>query len=383
MRLPTFLVFFLIARICLATGQVPDLIIYEGDTLALYCNPLEDYYNDSTRPRPGDFMVSGCGTACWRGYQAVWEVRDGRLFLTGIQDCCVTFPFEITDSSLYRLRQLHIPDTIIAAVSTLKEEKYFNRDQLLDSLESRLSKKPFSDYAETILTCCRTRKHQAPLEAFFNGMVEEGRVFASWYNGDLRIPRGKRLQYVHMGYGSVFEKELMVEIRKGMVTGTFLYDNTPKKQPRKFVKLSSTTFSFLLPRELVRTRKKEVYTSFDTLFISNKDSSIMLFAFSCFHPRADQDQQKTLACSKVDSLLTLIEGDMPFSDKAEGRLRTGRYCSIDGYDPNYRIGVRLAAISNINSILILLYTEKNTDSKSYKERADTLLNSVELIEFGF
>jgi len=46
------------------------------------------------------------------------------------------------------------------------------------------------------------------------------RVFAHWYSGTLRIPEGKRLDYVHMGYGSRYEKDLLVHIEKGVMTGT-------------------------------------------------------------------------------------------------------------------------------------------------------------------
>ena len=43
------------------------------------------------------------------------------------------------------------------------------------------------------------------------------RVFAHWYSGTLRIPQGKRLNYVHQGYQSVFERDLYLEIERGIV----------------------------------------------------------------------------------------------------------------------------------------------------------------------
>ena len=45
-------------------------------------------------------------------------------------------------------------------------------------------------------------------------------LFADWFTGVLRIPRGEMLQYVHMGYGSVFEEEVHVKIEQGVVTNT-------------------------------------------------------------------------------------------------------------------------------------------------------------------
>lgn len=40
---------------------------------------------------------------------------------------------------------------------------------------------------------------------------------ADWYSGTLRVPRGERIQYVHMGFGSVYAEELYIEIRRGRV----------------------------------------------------------------------------------------------------------------------------------------------------------------------
>ena len=53
------------------------------------------------------------------------------------------------------------------------------------------------------------------------------RVFAHWYSGTVRIPRGKRLQYVHMGYHSIFERDLLLEVERGVVTGSRLMRNQP------------------------------------------------------------------------------------------------------------------------------------------------------------
>jgi hypothetical protein len=46
------------------------------------------------------------------------------------------------------------------------------------------------------------------------------RVFAHWYSGTIRIPRGKQLKYVHSGYSSTFEQDLLLEIDQGVVVST-------------------------------------------------------------------------------------------------------------------------------------------------------------------
>jgi hypothetical protein len=44
------------------------------------------------------------------------------------------------------------------------------------------------------------------------------RVFAHWFTGTLRCPRGGQVEYVHMGYGSIFEEDLLLHIDRGVLT---------------------------------------------------------------------------------------------------------------------------------------------------------------------
>ncbi|MFW9617512.1 hypothetical protein [Aquabacterium sp.] len=45
------------------------------------------------------------------------------------------------------------------------------------------------------------------------------RVKADWFTGTLRVPQGSQLEYVHMGFGSVFERELRIDVEAGKVLG--------------------------------------------------------------------------------------------------------------------------------------------------------------------
>lgn len=56
-------------------------------------------------------------------------------------------------------------------------------------------------------------------------LSENNPIFADWFTGTLRIPQGKMLHYVHMGYGSVFERELYTKIENGIVTKSKIIDN--------------------------------------------------------------------------------------------------------------------------------------------------------------
>lgn len=68
-----------------------------------------------------------------------------------------------------------------------------------------------------------TNGEEATLETVFPGYAK--RVFAHWYSGDLRVPEGKMLEYVHMGYASTYERDVILSIDHGVVVGRHVQDN--------------------------------------------------------------------------------------------------------------------------------------------------------------
>ena len=61
-------------------AQLADAILFEGNKLDLYSNPLEEYWLKSKKKRPA-FTTS---EDCRRGYIAHWEIRDNQLLLTNV-----------------------------------------------------------------------------------------------------------------------------------------------------------------------------------------------------------------------------------------------------------------------------------------------------------
>ena len=55
-----------------------------------------------------------------------------------------------------------------------------------------------------------------------------GPLLANWFTGVLRVPRGERLHYVHMGFGSVYEEELHIKIDRGNIVRTKVISNREK-----------------------------------------------------------------------------------------------------------------------------------------------------------
>jgi hypothetical protein len=53
------------------------------------------------------------------------------------------------------------------------------------------------------------------IEDLFPGFPDG--VFAHWYTGELRCPRGALLDYVHGGYFSVYEEDLFFRVQRGVV----------------------------------------------------------------------------------------------------------------------------------------------------------------------
>jgi hypothetical protein len=64
-----------------ATTQIEDKIYLEGQKHPLFTLPLEQHYGPHN-PRP---KFRAPHTACWRGYVAIWDIKDGVLYLKDIQ----------------------------------------------------------------------------------------------------------------------------------------------------------------------------------------------------------------------------------------------------------------------------------------------------------
>jgi hypothetical protein len=61
------------------------------------------------------------------------------------------------------------------------------------------------------------------LEDIFSGFGQ--RVFAHWYTGELRIPVGKQLKYVHMGFASEYKQEVYLQVDQGVVISERVENN--------------------------------------------------------------------------------------------------------------------------------------------------------------
>jgi hypothetical protein len=82
-------------------------------------------------------------------------------------------------------------------------------------------------YLTELRSCCyKEDKITGDLNEIFGERCQNGKVLADWYTGEIIIPRRKMLYYEHMGYGSVFKKELSLKISNGSLEEVNKYDNS-------------------------------------------------------------------------------------------------------------------------------------------------------------
>lgn len=165
-----FLIFPLTGAV--ATPQAPDKLIYEGQTYELFSNPLESYY-EGRKDKPRFFISPDPKhilTGLWRGYIATWKIEGGALYLVEID-------------------------------SWICDESQNNK--------------------------CR----RADLKELFGAKYRDGKVEADWYSDELKLPLGKMLRSVWLGYSSIYEKEIILKVESGKVVGKELIDNTKKDLP--------------------------------------------------------------------------------------------------------------------------------------------------------
>lgn len=156
------------------TGQIPEILVIEGEEHQMFSTPLEDWLlpddEDGQEALRTARSYSVYSSACWRGYKGTWATVDGMLVLTKIAPEGLG-PREENDKRPNTLhgKSLWFPDWLPKA----------------DTL---------------------------PLKA-------------TWFTGTLRIPQGEELRYVHMGFGSIYENDLFLEIEKGKLVSKRTVDN--------------------------------------------------------------------------------------------------------------------------------------------------------------
>lgn len=153
-----------------ATSYAGDIIHIAGEEWNLLANPIEE--DSVLLAQVLNFLPEERehSTSNWYGYTAHWEMREGWLFLIGIE----TEPYD---------------------------EVHQNHSSLF--LDADTLKHIFSPY--------------------YN--AEQKAICACWISGEFRAGKGKMIRYSHAGFDRNLETELFMDIKNGQIVCTQLYHN--------------------------------------------------------------------------------------------------------------------------------------------------------------
>lgn len=371
------------------TAQIPDLIIYKGDTLALYTNPLEDFFSKDN-PRPTSFGIAGCwSTACWRGYQATWLLENDVLYLVKIGSCCYGYKYDLNESILNTLEQV-IPLEIVNKLREIKTTKLtvayrteYDEWDFNELLKKKLGKSTFKKYKNLIAKYARQPNRSADLSHLFKGQYENGRVKADWFSGMLRVPKGKRLQYVHMGYMSTYEYELIFEVDKGNVIEAKEFSNIGMVSEIKegYRMMTATSYSMAVPASLMAANKTG-YTLTDTVDYQSPDGRLSLSCKSQFNSiRMNPMFRRNQVTETLDSLTKQFPNFL-FERQTSDASRWGTIGWVDGFDKDTNEYIRIFTIVNINGQMFFSLKAR-LDYNSFYDQAQYITRTVRLMEFGY
>ena len=65
---------------------------------------------------------------------------------------------------------------------------------------------------------------ESDISLLFPGQNE---VFAHWFTGVIKVPDGKLINYVHAGFASTYEEDLLITFKKGVLDDFSTIENDP------------------------------------------------------------------------------------------------------------------------------------------------------------
>jgi len=169
-------------------------MIYDGRFFEITEYPLQTF------PWPGDkrqiFEIAPGEiiTGNYRGYRAIWEIIDRKIFLAGL-------------------------------------DSFYKKSQDVNRTFTQDHEKPVS-YSP------RNESERADLKKIFPSRFRDGRVFADWFTGTIRIPDGKILKYIRFDNESVYERDILFHFESGVlkrseVKTNILPESVPKSSEKK------------------------------------------------------------------------------------------------------------------------------------------------------
>lgn len=200
-----FAFIFLVSAKSFATIQVPDCLIVGKDTLRIQSNPLDGYF--AKHPIPEN-LITNLSSANWRGYVAYFKFIDNKLVV----------------------------------------ENIYKRECKVDENGNQTS---------------------FPVSIYNDIFGERNNFECDFYSGLLICVSGEILEYVHMGYSSLYEKYNLIEIKEGT--------NIKSKQfsAEEFQKFRKDYFKYFKKTEEYKVKAKEFKEMFAQSDFSNSSFLII------------------------------------------------------------------------------------------------------------
>jgi hypothetical protein len=314
----TILLILVSAQLAFATAQSPDKLIYKGEKFALFANPLQDYYHSFS---PADSTI-----------YPNFDTGGITSYSTGCWRGYIA-TWEIKNDTLYLIKIEDCSD----------EGKTFD------------------------------------LTKIFSSKVKKGRVKADWYSGELRIPKGKMVEYVHMGYMSKYERELTLEIEKGVLLYAEEFKYEPKEAPKGFEEMLSLRITAFIPENM-----QECYEPItDTICFKNKEYSLYGFEIKQPSEWLNSNQQKEFVNHVIDSCITYYSKGINFDKPVFEKQRLGHVGWVDGKLTTGDKWLRVFTIAKRTSSYIIVFRSESGAKSTFVSNADIFCGSISFIEFGF
>jgi hypothetical protein len=227
-----------------ATTQVPDHLIYKNDTFQISIYPLEKHlgWNQKTT----------CGiTACWRGYSAIWEIKNDSLFLVKLNPCFPSLGCDL-GSNLKLLNEKTQRKNLVASWFTdqivLKSGKYYKEFDLHE-FEERISFTKGKISEKSIMSNIDRIKNLL----FKQNVIQTKDTFLYYLNRNSNLRDGKNTKSFNC-----FDEYLLTYDKNGKILNVQLlslydYYNNPNDSLtiiRKNVECSRTIMANLKPLSL-------------------------------------------------------------------------------------------------------------------------------------
>jgi hypothetical protein len=223
------------------TAQISDSLLIDGTMHALCVLPLDLLF----KSMPDRTYFEWETTANWRGYVALWKIENQQLWLAGLNGRVKAerpssiesgFAKPIRDAKeKHRILVHHNVARIgalVAEIEALPEGQTGIRQSVKEWPGSLISEhNGHVDYNLAI---------KAKGDDLLNSHISP--VPASWYSGLLRVPVGKVLNYVHSGFHTEYESDLVIEIAAGAVGRRWMIDNRSGYEIRKQANEATSAF---------------------------------------------------------------------------------------------------------------------------------------------